>query len=235
MKKTFFIAFLILCIATVLPAQQFLTPSFGFSHKKTSYVILTDGSEITGTLKDVDRKKGLIEFVNIEDGEGKKHKLKAAKIKFMYLPPTAFDNLGKAVEFAHSAQRWNEKKLNEDLINQGYVYFENAKVKIKKKESVLLMQLLNPAFSEKVKVYHDPFAKESMSLGFAGVDVVGGNDKSYYVHVDGSKAAFRLYKKNYKDEYAGLWAKCTEVKKKYPVATWLEFPKHVVEYTNCAE
>ena len=233
MKKTFFIAFLMLCITAVLPAQQFLTPSYGFSHKKTSYVLLTNGNEITGSLKDIDRKKGLIKYVNIEDGEGKKHKLKAASIKFMYLPPTAFDNLSKAVEFTHSAQKWNEKKLNEDLINQGYVYFENAKVKIKKKESVLLMQLLNPSFAEKVKVYHDPFAKESMSLGVAGVDVLGGNDKSYYVLADGGKAAFRLYKKNYKDEFAGLWKKCPKVKAAYPSVTWLEFPKHVVEYSSC--
>lgn len=235
MKKTCFpaIIFAIIFMNTPLVAQQFLSPSYGFSHKKTAYVLLSNGSEITGALKDIDRKKGLIKYVNIEDGDGKKHKLKAGSIKFMYLPPTAFDNLSKAVEFTHSAQKWNEKKLNEDLINQGYVYFENAKVKIKKKESVLLMQLLNPTFAEKVRVYHDPFAKESMSLGVAGVDVLGGNDKSYYVLGDGGKAAFRLYKKNYKDEFAGLWKKCPKIKQTYPTVTWLEFAKHVAEYNDC--
>ena len=142
-KSKFLFILFILCAATI-HAQQLLSPSFGFSHKKTSYVTLKDGTVINGTLKDIDRKKGLVEFVNIEDGAGKKWKLKPEKISLMYLPPTSFDNMGKAMEFTHDAQKWNSQKLDQDLIHQGYVYFENAKVKIKKKEGEMLMQLLNP-------------------------------------------------------------------------------------------
>ena len=224
---------LIVFIAELANGQQLLSPSYGFSHKKTSYVTLTNGDQIIGTLKDVDRKKGLIEFVNIEDGEGKKHKLKSEKIKMMYLPPTAIDNMGKALDAIHDVQKWNDQKINEDLVDQGYVYFENAKVKIKKKEMTLLMQLLNPTFSDRVKVYHDPFAKETASIGVAGLTLAGGEDKSYYVQVEGSKAAFRLYKKNYKDEFKGLWSKCPNVTKTYPKAQWGEFTEHVLAYNKC--
>lgn len=234
MKRLFLLAILFVVIGGTMTAQQLLSPSWGFSHKKTSYVTLMNGDQITGTLKDVDRKKGLIEFVNIEDGTGKKHKLKAEKIKFMYLPPTAFDNLAKADDFLTDAQKWNEQKLNQDLVNKGYVYFENSKVKIKKKESLYLMQLLNPTFSDRVKVYNDPFAKETTGLGVAGVTVVGGNDKSYYVKVDNSPAAHRLYKKNYKDEFAGLWSKCPSLKSTKTV-TWGDFTEHVIAYNSCAK
>lgn len=235
MKRLFLFSALALLLTTAMQAQKLLSPSFGFSHKKTSYVTLKDGTVITGTLKDLDRKKGLIEFVNIEDGDGKKNKLKAEKIKMMYLAPTAFDNLSKAGDFLSDAQKWGDQKLNEDLIHQGYVYFENAKVKIKKKELSLLMQLLNPTFSEKVKVYHDPFAKESASLGVAGITVVGGNEKSYYVQVEGSKAAFRLYKKDYRKQFVALWQKCPEMKKKYPDMKWEDFTENIIEYNSCAK
>ncbi|MDQ3016037.1 MAG: hypothetical protein M3R25_04870 [Bacteroidota bacterium] len=192
-----------------------------------------DGSTITGTLKDIDRKKGLIKFVNIEDGEGKKNKLKAEKIQTMYLPPTAFDNMSKAMDAIHDTQKWTAQKINQDLISKGYVYFENSKVKIKKKESLLLMQLLNPDFCDKVKVYHDPFAKETTSLGVGPVTVAGGNDKSYYMLLNGSKAAFRLYKKNYNDEFKGMWSKCPSLIKKYPKVTWGEFTDHIIAYNSC--
>ena len=40
-----------------ISAQQLLSPSFTYSHSKTAYITLTDGTEITGTIKDIDRKK----------------------------------------------------------------------------------------------------------------------------------------------------------------------------------
>ncbi len=235
MKKMFLLGALALLLTTAMQAQQLLTPSSAFSHKKTSYVTLMDGTVITGNLKDLDYKKRLIEFVNIEDGEGKKNKLKAEKIKFMYLAPTNFDNLSKATDFLSDAQKWTDQKLNEDFLKQGYVYFENATVKIKKKERILLMQLLNPTFCEKVRVYNDPFAKETTSLGVAGINVVGGNEKSYYVQVAGSKAAFRLYKKDYRKQFVPLWQKCPEMKSKYPDMNWEDFTHNIIDYNTCAK
>ena len=218
-----------------MQAQQLLSPSFGFSHKKTSYVTLTDGTVISGTLKDVDRKKGLVEYVNIEDGAGKKNKLKAEKIKLMYLPPTAFDNMAKATDAIYDSQKWTQQKLDQDLIGQGYVYFENARVKIKKKEMSLLMQLLNPTFCDKVRVYNDPMADETTSLGIGGVTVAGGNEKSYYVQLEGSKAAFLLSKKDYKKQFTALWQKCPDMKKNYPDMKWEDFTQNVIDYNTCAK
>lgn len=235
MKRLIFCIGTTLLLTGVLPAQQLLSPSFGFSHKKTSYVTLTDGTVITGTIKDIDRKKGLIEFVNIEDGEGKKNKLKAEKIKLMYLPPTAFDNLSKATDFIYDSQNWTQQKLDQDLIGQGYVYFENTKVKIKKKEFSMLMQLLNPTFCEKVRVYNDPLADETTSLGVAGVTVAGGNEKSYYILLEGNKAAFLLSKKDYKKQFTALWQKCPDMKKNYPDMKWEDFTKNVIDYNTCAK
>tara|TARA_B110000879_G_scaffold85945_1_gene118642 strand:- start:214 stop:564 length:351 start_codon:yes stop_codon:yes gene_type:complete len=114
-----------------LNSQQLLTPSFGFSHKKTSYITLTDGTEINGTIKDIDRKKGLIKYIKIKNGAEKKHKLKPESIKFMYLPPSGLDKLSKVSGFLSNVDRWNDEKLNQYFLNKGYIYFELADVKIK--------------------------------------------------------------------------------------------------------
>jgi transcriptional antiterminator Rof (Rho-off) len=65
-------------------AQDLVSPTFTYSHKKTSYITLKDGSEITGTIKDLDRKKGLIEEIKIVNEAGKKLKLIPEYVASMY-------------------------------------------------------------------------------------------------------------------------------------------------------
>ena len=213
-------------------AQQLLTPSIGFSHKKTSYITLIDGTEITGSIKDIDRKKGLIEFIKIKDGAGKKHKLKPEQIKFMYLTPSGLDKYNKLTSFIYDAQKWTDQKLDQDFLNKGYVYFELADVKIKKKNRKFLMQLLNPSFSKYIKVYDDPLAKETMSFGVGSFDLIGGNAKSYYVSKGGSPA-FRLKKKNYKKEFIPLWNSCDEVINGFPNQKWNDLVMHIITFSEC--
>ena len=114
---------------TAVQAQQLLSPSFSYSGKKTSYITLADGSEVQGTIKDIDREKGLIEYIKIEDGAGKKHKLDAEDIQFMYLPPSGADKLSQKTAFLTDTKKWNNEKLNQDLLSEGFVFFELADVK----------------------------------------------------------------------------------------------------------
>lgn len=219
---------------TAMNAQQFLTPTYSHSGKKTSYITMSDGSELQGTIKDIDREKGLIEYIKIEDGAGKKHKLDAEEIQYMYLPPSGADKLAQKTAFLTDAQKWNNDKLNQDFLSQGYVYYVLTDVKIKKKESKLLMQLLNPDFSKEVQVYFDPFAKQTASVGVGSVNVVGGNAKSYYVSKGGAPAV-KLEKKAYKEEFIPLWKSCDAVMEKYPDASWSDLAQHVLTYSECQE
>ena len=71
MKK---IAALALCCTLIygnVLAQQLRSPTNTFSHQKMAYITLVDGTEVEGTIDDVDRKKGLIEFIKIIDASGK--------------------------------------------------------------------------------------------------------------------------------------------------------------------
>ena len=195
--KTTLIVTVIILITSNLSAQQLLSPSFRFSKKEISYVRLENGTEVKGTLNDIDRKKGLIKFIKIEDGTGTVHKLKPSAVKYMYAMPSGFDKAMKALDMIKDVQKWNDEKLNQDLVNQGYVYFETVNVKVKKKEMPLLMQLLNPTFSKSVKVYHDPMAKETAGVGVGGITVAGGLAKSYFLMLDTDNVAYKIEKKKY--------------------------------------
>jgi len=133
--------------------------------------------------------------------------------------------------FLSDATKWDNDDLDQAMFGQGYTYFEQSAVMIKKKRKTLLVQLLNPHFSKKIKVYHDPLAHETMSLGVGGIKLVGGLEKSYYVKKDGKPAAVRLFKKDYKKEFKGFYSSCTKVSKMKP--NWEDFALHV--YTVAKE
>lgn len=231
MKKVILLG-LIFITSVSVNAQQLLSPTSSFSKKKTSFVTLNTGVEIKGSLEDLDYKKGLIKSIAVKDGAGVKHKLKPSSVKFMYLSPSLIAKIDKAADMLTDSQKWNDEKIDQDLINQGYVYFETTNVKIKKKTRPLLMQLLNPTFSKGVSVYYNPFAKETASLGVGGIKVVGGNEKSYYIQLENDPAAYLLEKKDYKKQFVALWKKCPELAKKSSV-NWSDLNKDIIKYSNC--
>ena len=231
-KPLLLLALLFVC--SIMNAQDLVSPSYGFSHSKTAYITLADGTEISGNIKDIDRDEGLIEFIKLQDAAGKKHKLKPEDIKFMYLPPSGLDKLGKMNDFLSDTQKWNDAKLNQDFLHQGYAYFETTDVQIKKKTSKLLMQLINPGFSKNFRIYCDPYAIETASLGVGGMKFVGGDAKSFYV-AKKDQPAFLLKKKEYKKIYATLWNDCEKLSSVTTEPKWGDFVKNVVTYSGCAE
>ena len=216
--------------ALSLSAQEFASPSFSFSGKKPAYVTLNDGTVLEGNIKDLDRKKGLIEEVKISVN-GKKRKLEPSDIKHMYLAPSGWDNMTNALDKMGDAQRWDED-LDANKLKEGYVYFETVAVLVKKKQRTLLMQLLNPATATGIRVYHDPFAKETMGAGIGGIQVVGGNAKSYYVK-RGSAVAYRLYKKTYDEQYNMLYKGCDAILKAEDAEKWSGFQNHINNFAQC--
>lgn len=233
MKKIIF--GLTIIFATTTVAQQLQTPSFAYSHKKKAYLTLTNGTDIIGNIDKVKRKKGLIKEIRVTDGSGTKLKLKPSDISFMYLPPSGLDNIGRAVSMTLTVQKWNQTKLNEDLLNQGLIYLEQAPTKVKKKTMLLLVQLLNPSFSAKVKVYHDPRAKTTAGVGIGPLKVTGGIAKSYYIKKEGDQAAYKFDKHGYKKEFSYFW-NCEKMNEFIDdEKAWRNLAKHVAKYTTDCE
>lgn len=214
-----------------LHAQKFLKPFETISHKKTTYIIMEDGSEIQGKVKKLKRKKGLIKEINIKGESGKKRTIPIEDIKYAYLPQSGWDKLVKVDDFMYDSQQWNNGLYDKDRLKDGYAYFEKAEVQVKKKKMVLLMQLLNPGACSRLKVYHNPFANETAGLGVGGIRVTGGKDKSYYVSHD-NELAFKLQKKKYKNMYSEIFGDCKAIKNEFGSASWKKFEKAAFMYNE---
>ncbi len=231
-------AFTISCLVVFTisaQAQELMETFSSFSEKKTTYITMDDGTQIQANLKKFKYKKGLIEEIKIKDLSGKKQKIKPEKIKHMYVPISGWAKLGKALDVRDDATRWGKTSLKQDVFEKGYVYFEKSKVKIKKKTRTLLVQLLNPSFSDKVKIYNDPLAKETLNAGIGGIKVAGGHEKSYYIK-KGSDVAYRIKKKTYKEEFKLIFEDCPSLVEKIDAnRNWADFVGHIYQYTTDCE
>ena len=201
-----------------------------FSHKKIAHIAKNDGTEITGKIKKVKRKKGLLISVAINTDAGALTLL-PDEINHMYLPPSGLDKFSRSVDEAYTMSKWDRDDVESDLIKDGYVYFEKAKVNLKGKERVMLMQLLNPGFSSKIRVYFDPFAQETTRAGIGGLTVAGGLDKSYYIQ-RGEEPAYRMKKKEYRKDFENFFEDCPTLFKEYEKPDWPDFAKHVFHYSE---
>lgn len=216
-------------------AQNFLDGAQRFSGNKEAYITLTTGETITSFVDDIKRKKGLISVIELKDASGKKMALKPEQVKHMYLAPTGFDKMTQETNIAFNSSKWkDDKSAHAEHIKQGYVFFETTEVMVKKKKMTLLMQLVNPGFANGIKVYFDPWATETSGLSVGGLQVTGGDNKSYYFK-KGDKVATRIFKKNYDDEFAGLYSGCDAFKKEFTKnKKWSNVEKHVFFYSeNC--
>jgi hypothetical protein len=213
--------------------QDFLPAYDRFSGKSPVFVTLKDGTQIAGTLEDVDRKKEQIISVSVKDSAGNVQKLAATDIRNAYLKPSAYSKSGNDYLNAFKVQKWDDTYLKSGLIAEGYSYFEQANVELKGVATTLLLQLLNPGFSNKIKVFYDPYAQETGGLAMMGGDLklTGGEDKSYYVQV-GDKTAVRTKKKDYDRLFKEFYSDCPELIEKISKnPKWNDFAKHVYAYT----
>jgi len=232
--KNVIICMLLACLSTfTLQAQDFLRPFEMISHKKPTYVTMEDGKEIEGTVKKLDRKKGLIEEVKMKIGDEKKT-FNTEDIKFAYFPQSGLDKMAKFFDFVDDVQQWEKGLYDMERLKDGYAYFEKAEVMVKKKQRTLLMQLVNPTSCEVIKVYHNPYATETTGIAVKGFKVAGGDDKSYYISKNG-EVAYKFSKKNFRQDFETFFGDCPEIVEKYGKAKWRSFQEIIFAYNEACK
>lgn len=216
------LCFLHILFLHTVSAQQFLPPIERFSGSKPGYLILKTGERVDFTLDDLDRKKGLIIRVEGKSLDGKKFKYEADQIQELGLNPSNFAQMAAFSESTRSVAKIQRNKVNET--SRDLVLFYNERLDDPNREA--LLQLVNPGFDSQIRVYDDPFAAETMGVGFAGVQLTGGMDKSFYVKHRGK--IVRLKKKNYDSAFGALFESCPAVMTKYGKNfAWRDFCYHV--------
>jgi hypothetical protein len=226
MKKDYLI-FTLFLFATKTICQNLLPPLEDFSKKKPAYLIKTDSTRIDFFLSDIYHKKGLIAYIIGKTTKGEKFELEADSILTLALPPSNSAKLSSTIESSRSVTKINQTNQNE--LNRELVYFFQEY--IEERKTTVLLQLLNPDFSDKIAIYHDPEAFETMGGGF----IANSIDKSYYLKVNGTTK--RYFKKNYDAMFEKLFASCPALikrYKKYNTVYWTDLPQHVYLFdTKC--
>lgn len=205
------------------------------SPKKTSTVILKDGSIHKGFCSNIETKKGQIYEVALKDSVTKKsEKFVADNISEMYVYPSNIEKIAKVAKYMGNIRNYSTKKLTKNT-NNDRIYFVNQTVSLKNKkdDKEFLMQVINPGFDDIISVYHDPRAKETTGFSVMGSPQLGGGViKSYYVK-KGDKILW-LHKDDFEDNYDFLFGDNAEFMKKYPKNSteWDYFSFLVSEYTQ---
>lgn len=202
-----------------LPAYD---PAFGY---KKGIIILKDSNRIEGTFGIINNTKN-IKSCSIKDANGKKYALKAPQIEKVYILLSGLDRLNSYGEFTVTFR----DLLNIDLkqvTKSEYFIWENVVTQDKGKAKVL--QLVNPGYDSKIKIYRNPTAIQE-----GGDQFESGEEMSYYALKKGNSEALKVRKGDYDKYFQLFFSDCPElmqaVDKEKP--RWSDFASHVFIYNQ---
>lgn len=225
MKRNVFLALSILGISIASFAQEFLQPIEGFSTGKRGYLYKKNDEKLVFTLRNIKLSSGVITGIVVDDTLGNKLKFSADEIKLLALPPSKMGQWAATNKSMSSISKLSNTN-SDSIYKKEFVYFLSEFVEGKDKTA--LLQLINPSFCNKIKVFHDPYANETSGFSVGGIAVTGGEDKSYYVKY--KDKTIRLKKRFYDDKFNDLYGSCNELIKKYKSVSFSDFAEHVYFY-----
>lgn len=232
------LAFLSLFVSSSLFSQGFLATleetDLITLLNKPAIVTMWDGSEITGKFSGGVLKMGYLDKITVKDESGEKLKLKPEEIVRVQIKTSTMARFAMMSSSASSIKEVTKKDFNE-IKGREYIIFETAQ-RANKSGSLRLMQLLNPGFDSKIKVYANPNATETTGIGIGGIKITGGEDKSYLLVKGGDKAVIarkNTYKKNFEELYQG----CPEMIRVFQgeKIKWDDIAGHVFAYDQACK
>lgn len=216
------LAGLVLTCSTTMQAQQLLPEVEFFSKDKSGFLVRKDGSRVSFKLDQFKGKKGVIESIKGKTDDGQEFEYAAADIQEMGLPPSGFGRGMSGLQSTSSILKASKTDVNE--VKRDTILFYHEYLDDQQRD--VMLQLLNPDFAQKIRIYHDPAAGTTSGIGsIGGVRLTGGVDKGFYVRA-GNKT-FRLRKGEYEKRFDELFGSCPAVRQNYPSTAWRDFPNHV--------
>jgi hypothetical protein len=201
-----------LTLATFSFGQGFIEPfdtdNLSLLLRKPCIATLESGEEIHGEFLGGALLNGYLGKINIKTSDGEKAKFKPEDIVLLKVKATGLAKMTMMAESASSIKEIVHADF-EEIINREYIIFETA-LKASKKDKARLMQLLNPGFDDKIKVYANPEANETSGVGIPGVRLTGGEDKSY-LFVKGGEKAVKVRKGSYRKNFEELYNDCHQM------------------------
>jgi hypothetical protein len=212
MKKIFVLNLVILSlmITTKVFAQGFIKEmeGEGFSalYGNECIVTLKSGDVIHGKFTGGSSSNNGLNKITIKLENGEKVKYTAEEVVLLKIKCSELAKMFMMTDATVSVKEMANTDFNE-IVNREYLIFEEALL-AKKADKYSLLQLLNPGFDSKIKVY--PTSEKTMGMSLGGIPITGGSDKSYQF-VKGGQKAFKISKGDYKKKFESIYGDCPEM------------------------
>jgi hypothetical protein len=193
-------------------------------------VNLTTGEEITGEFSNGTYVTNGLTKITVKLENGEKVKLVPEQVVAMRIKSSDLLKLFMFSEAGSSIKELANTDFN-DIINREWVVFETAMTP-KKTDTYRLLQLLNPGFDSKIKVFAEPGSK---TIGLMP-GITGGEDKAY-LFVKGGEKAVKVKKGSYSDNFQELFADCPEMVTAFQSGKikWDDVAVHVYAYDQACK
>lgn len=210
--------------------QGFITPVGSITGNAT--IITVDGKLLNGKIRSASFGTRGISRLSFVENNGTKHVFKPEGVNSLKIK---VDGLAKLEMFADKTS--NLKKLiNSDfdeIVDRKFIYYERVELP-NKKGSFRLLQLVNPGFDKKIKVYYNPLGQSGTTT--VGNLVVSGNEAKSYIVVKKGVPGSEIIKKNKykKTHFQSLFGDCSKLKSIYPEKeiNFNKFAEHIVVYNK---
>lgn len=188
------------------------------------YVVKNNGDTISGKLSGVNGTIPDLRHITFKIAKKEKIRVMAEEIKTLAILPGPFITTegGAVVDMLKGLEN---EAFAAALPEGDWMFFERQRLP-QKREYYQFMQLLNPGFDSKIKVYAHPEAESTGGLTGNGIQLTGSMENIYYVSVGGANIT-EIQQLGYrKKALAELYNNC-EVIGAIDKLKWKDFPKHV--------
>ena len=165
---------------------------------------LRSGEEVKGKFVGGTYVKNGLTKISIKLENGEKVKYEPEDLVSLHIRASDLLKLFLVSESASSVKEL-EKTDFDEIIQREYLIFETA-LTPKKSDTYRLLQLINPGFDTKIKVFAEPSAKTG-GLSMGGIPITGGEDRAF-LFVKGGEKAFVVKKGSYDNNFEELFADC---------------------------
>lgn len=232
MKKITAIAAFLIC-SLQMQAQYYFMPAIASEDILSAsevFVVTNAGDTLRGRVSGCNVQNGQVNTFTLKKEDKTKIKYEAGDVKLLAVKPTVF------MKYSGQMSLQNFMKMSKEdldkILNREWIYFEQALLP-KNTDKYALLQLLNPGFDSKIKVYLDPNAGSTggMTTG-GGIQLTGGENNSFIVSYDGGKSEYYRQVNYKKDAINKLYKDCPVFLEHYSGEKfkWKEFSEHVLVY-----
>jgi hypothetical protein len=236
MKKVCFLLVVLPLMMTMsVIGQAFIEPIINLYYLKGNActVTLESGEEIQGNFISGSFLTNGLSQIIIERENGEETKFMAKEIISVFIKNSEDAKMEMIMESTWSVQKMVNTDYH-DILNREYIIFETTH-DFRKKDKQRLMQLVNPGFDTKIKVYAEPL-KQTAGIGVGPVMFTGGEERAYLL-VKANAYQLEVKKGNYDRYFKYLYSDCPEMISTFAgdKITWNDIALHVFVYDQACK